>query len=138
MKAKLIHIILLLLVYSAQGMAQNDAPFKGGAGDGYAMAELIIHEAPVGIAGNLAQELRVYPAPAKKGQDLFVQTGEAGMLNSLRVFDIKGNLIFERNDARYFQNLKEVKIRTENFPSGIYFLQVGSRNGSITKRVIIL
>ena len=138
MKAKLIHLIFLLLLYSAQGMAQNEAPYKGGAGDGYAMAELIIHEAPVGIAGNLVQGLRVYPAPAKKGQELFVQTSEAGMLSSLRFFDIQGNLLFERNDAGYFQNLKEVKIRTENFPSGIYFLQAESRNGSITKRVIIL
>ena len=138
MKAKLIYITILLLLYSAQGMAQNEAPYKGGAGDGYAMAELMIHEAPVGIARNLAQELRVYPAPAKRGQELFVQTPETGMLRSLRFFDIKGNLLFERKDAGYFQNLEEVKIRTENFPSGIYFLQAESRNGSITKRVLIL
>ena len=138
MKAKLKHLTFLLLLYSAQGMAQNEAPYKGGAGDGYAMAELIIHEVPVGIGGNLAQELRVYPAPAKKGQDLFVHTGEAGLLSSLRFFDINGNLLFERHDVGYFQNLKEVKIQTENFPSGIYFLRAESRNGSITKRVIIL
>lgn len=138
MKEKLIYLSLLLMLYSGLSLAQTDAAYKGGAGDGYAMAELIIHEAPVGIAGNLAQELKVYPAPVKNGQDLFVHTGEVGRLNSLQLFDIKGNLLYDQAQAGYFQNLKEYRIPVRNLPAGIYFLQAESRSGSMTKKVIIL
>lgn len=139
MRGKLPYLIFFLLLISGTACwAQSDAPYKGGIGDGYSMTELLVHSSPTAVADELATELKVYPSPLKKGQELVIKHSASGKINSIRLLDLNGNLLLEEKRSSYFTAQNEFVIPTHPFPSGIYFLQLGNQKTTVTKKIIIL
>ena len=71
----------------------------------------------------IESDITIYPNPVED----FLYLENAEKVNSAKVFDIAGKLIFET---------KEKKINFGDLSSGIYFLQLDTVNGIVTKKII--
>ncbi len=76
----------------------------------------------------LAESLKVYPNPVD--DVLNIQSGVE--ITNARLFNISGQLIFESNG-----NSNEMRIRTSEMPSGLYLLNITTKQGVITRKVSI-
>lgn len=130
--------VLLSLNLALAQEADTDAPYRGGSGDGYAMAELLVHSQPTAVDKVLEQATRLYPNPLKKGDQLLLQTANAVEIDRIRLIDSQGNLLFEKRQKDIAAGEAPLRIPTPNWPAGIYFLQLGSRQSTITKKLILL
>ncbi|MBT3385440.1 MAG: T9SS type A sorting domain-containing protein [Prolixibacteraceae bacterium] len=82
---------------------------------------------PVGINNQELNEFRIYPNPAKNR--IFVDTKNEPV--DLKVFNISGNLIFEKND---FQS---DWIEISEFTGGIYLFRIIRKNSEIINKKVI-
>lgn len=128
-------VLLSLNLVRAQEM-DTDAPYRGGSGDGYAMAELLVHSQPTAVDKALDQATRLYPNPLKKGEQLILQAAKTTQIDRISLMDSQGNLLFEKKEMMAEKG--PLRIPTSNLPAGIYFLQLESRQSTITKKLILL
>lgn len=76
----------------------------------------------------LAESLKVYPNPATDMLNI-----NAGVeISNARLYSVSGQLVFESND-----NANEMQINTSGIPSGLYLLNITTKNGVITRKVSI-
>lgn len=130
--------VLLSLNLALAQEADADAPYRGGSGDGYAMAELLVHSQPTAVNKVLEQATRLYPNPLKKGEQLILQTANTVKIDYIRLIDSQGNLLFEKGQKDIAADEAPLRIPTHRWPAGIYFLQLESRQSTITKKLILL
>lgn len=92
--------LLSLNLAQIQAMAQEaatpEAPYRGGSGDGYAMAEIRVHSIPTGVNKALEEAVRLYPNPLKQGDQLVFQAPSSLQIEKIRLIDAQGNLLFEQ------------------------------------------
>ncbi len=77
-------------------------------------------------------KLIVYPNPVK-GQ-LMVHFNGRNLIQSLSIYDQVGTLIDDRENL----NVQSVNLNTSHFAEGVYYLQVRTEIGVITKKVVVL
>ncbi len=76
----------------------------------------------------LAESLKVYPNPVN--DVLNIQAGVE--ITNARLFNIAGQLVYESNG-----NSNEMRISTSEMPSGLYLLNITTKQGVITRKVSI-
>lgn len=130
--------VLLSLNLALAQEADTEAPYRGGSGDGYAMAELLVHSQPTAVDKALEQATRLYPNPLKIGEQLLLQTPNTVQIDRIRLIDSQGNLLFEKGQKEASPDEAPLRIPTHLWPAGIYFLQLESRQSTITKKLILL
>lgn len=87
--------------------------------------------AVVNVAGGVSENstsFSLYPNPAN---DMFV-ISSTEKINTIRVFDIFGHLVYENNSA---ENVNMVN--TESFANGAYFVTLETAKGKSTQRLMI-
>ena len=85
----------------------------------------------VGISTNkIESNFNIYPNPTN--ENLFIKSEMNDIFNSVKIFDLKGALIYENNIESTF-----LKVNTDRFNSGIYFVQIQGVNTICTKKIII-
>jgi hypothetical protein len=74
-------------------------------------------------------EFKIYPNPCKEYTNLFFKQYAK---NNISIYDVEGKLLFkiETNDL-------SLKINTQDFESGIYFLKVQNNTGVTTQKLIV-
>lgn len=77
------------------------------------------------------ESLQVYPNPTK--DNVFIKWDKRELV-SLRIFDALGKLILFNKNINISQS---VEIDISNYEPGIYFVKINSRNGFVTKKLII-
>lgn len=133
--------LLALLATLSMVRAQEveaDAPYQGGSGDGYAMAELLVNSQPTALDKALEQATRLYPNPLKKGDQLMLQIPTTVQIDRIRLIDSQGNLLMEKGLKELATAKAILYIPILNWPAGIYFLELESRQTTITKKLILL
>ena len=75
-----------------------------------------------------AESLRVYPNPAT--DMLNINSGVE--ITSAKLYNVSGQLVYESNG-----NSNEMRISTSEMPSGLYLLNLTTKEGSITRKVSI-
>lgn len=111
---------MLVLMASFQ-----DAAYKGGAGDGFAEAELIRHTTSTPEINK--PEISVYPNPVPQGTDVLVICENQAVFT---LIDIKGIVTY------LGENIS--KISTSNLSKGAYILQVQSAEQFSYSKIIVL
>lgn len=101
-------------------------PFPNGGFDLDAIG--VIHQnTSVGLKENkLEKNINIYPNPVNKGENISLYSSTEFI--SLNIYNFSGQKIFFT---------KENKINTSYFEEGIYFIQVISKEGIITKKILI-
>jgi len=74
------------------------------------------------IEDKMQEQISVYPNPAENM--LFVEMPTSLQPESIIIFDCIGKEIFTTTF-----NAQKISINTEDFPEGIYFIEVSSKNG---------
>jgi len=72
--------------------------------------------------------LMVYPNPA--GDQLFIEMPENMM--EIQLLDMTGRVVYEIQDAR-----KQIAIKADGFSIGIYLLKVSTKDGLLTRKILI-
>lgn len=111
---------MLVLMASFQ-----DAAYKGGAGDGFAEAELIRYT--TSTIEITKPEISVYPNPVPQGADVFVVCENQAVFT---LIDIKENVTY------LGENIS--KISTSILSKGAYILQVKSGGQLNYSKIIVL
>lgn len=70
----------------------------------------------------------VYPVPAKN----FLNLEASNVINNIKVINMVGKVVFEKGIETKFYSLN-----TSELQSGIYFIQMNFKEGSVTKRFVI-
>lgn len=138
MKAKILYPLLVFLIIASQSYGQSGAPYQGGIGDGYAMAEILVNTLPTAVEDELENFVQIYPNPLKKGEELLVDSSREKKIERIRLLDNKGSLLFEKSLLQYNLDNKPFRINTQNWPAGLYYLQLESEKSSLTKKIVLL
>lgn len=120
------------------GFASNIIPGTGGAiqviidgcGGAYRMAN------PNSIEGSTNLEVepmvKVYPNPVQNQLSVVIPKNDSNEAISLRILDVNGKLVFHSE----VNSETELKINTEKFDSGIYFLMLNGSQINHTQKII--
>ena len=138
MKAKILYPLLVLLSLASLSYGQANAPYQGGPGDGYAMAEILVNTKPTAVEDELENAVQVYPNPLKKGEELLIQGSKGETIERICLRDNKGSLLYERSLLQSNVAHKPVRINTQGWPAGVYYLQLESKKSSLTKKIVLL
>lgn len=124
---RIVVIFMGLLFVCTSLVAQ--VPFKGGAGDGYAMVEL--NSSTIKTLPEIV-DFEVFPNPLQQhtASQFFVKGDFVDATISLT--DTKGRLILERNSL-----LSGGSIEIMRIPPGIYFLKVQAEGKQATRKLMI-
>jgi len=82
----------------------------------------------VNIENNQALKLSVYPNPS----DANVNVAASEIINSIEIFSITGQLIYQVNPSANSYNFS-----TESFANGIYNMKINTQNGNQVKQLIV-
>ena len=82
----------------------------------------------VDIEENYLENISIYPNPAK---DFFKLTTQGSQIKTIKVYNCLGMMIEEIE-----VNTNEVEINTSDYKSGVYFINIETKNGSFTKKVM--
>ena len=138
MRTKLLYPLFAFLLVSSLSYGQSNAPYQGGLGDGYAMAEILVNTTPTAIEDELGRFIQVYPNPLKKGEELVVQSSREKRIKRIRLRDNKGALLLERLLVEDNLVQDPIRINTHRWPAGVYYLQLESEKTSFTKKIVLL
>ncbi len=81
----------------------------------------------LGINDDLLKEITIYPNPVKN--ILMVKNESNFEINSIKIFNELGSLVLE-------QNIPLIQIDVSKFSRGLYFMQIETENGILTKKII--
>jgi hypothetical protein len=81
---------------------------------------------PTGTEELLSGSVRVYPNPAS--EDVFVHTGTNSNLLQVSLYDLFGQLV---------RSTKENSISVSGLPRGLYFLQIKTGKGDVSKKILV-
>ena len=81
--------------------------------------------------------LETTPNPAGHGTDLRFVLPRASTV-SLHVFDVRGRLVTERFEGVHRAGPQEMHIDTRSLPTGAYYLQLGTSQGSSTRKLQVI
>ncbi|MDO9510170.1 MAG: C25 family cysteine peptidase [Bacteroidales bacterium] len=79
-------------------------------------------------------ELSIYPNPASDGNVSIRYRSERTMINNLKVYNLTGNLVFER---KLNNSQGETKLNAGELPSGMYLIKLETKDGSVSRKLII-
>lgn len=79
-------------------------------------------------------EMTMYPNPANRGNVIIRYRSERTKINSLKVYNLTGNIVFDRTVNN---SLGEVVVDTRHFASGIYLVKLETKDGVITRKLIV-
>ncbi|WP_196888040.1 T9SS type A sorting domain-containing protein [Aureivirga sp. CE67] len=79
---------------------------------------------------NTDLSITIFPNPVS---DVLKIEGKYG-LNNLKIFNILGENI---KNISFENNLSQAEVNVSNIPSGIYFIKIDSKKGSLSKKIII-
>lgn len=80
----------------------------------------------------LNPKFKIYPNP--NNGTLYVEIPQGSEIEQVRLFDNTGRSLFEMGT----QDKDRVELNTSNYPTGIYFLEVKSQNGSQVHKVSVI
>lgn len=81
---------------------------------------------PLGTDDFLSESVSVYPNPAS--ERVFVRTAADSHLGQLLLYDLLGQLL---------HTTKENSISVSGLPQGVYFLQIKTDKGNVTKKILV-
>jgi len=94
-----------------------------------------------GVAGTdetkIEDALNVYPNPAKNEITIKINVNTNSEVN-LSIFDIAGKKIDERNFVENYSDNNVIEINTQQFKSGIYFINIETGNERYTEKFTIV
>lgn len=76
--------------------------------------------------------MRIFPNPA--GENLTIE-GELGNLQSLRLFDPTGRLVYSR---RWSSPQSRISLSVKGFASGMYFVEIGLDNNAVVRKKVVV
>ncbi len=83
----------------------------------------------VGIGENgLTETVSVYPNPASD----YLRISTNGEISNVRIVNTIGQVVLEQTVG-----LSDITISTENLPKGVYFVNIDTKNGTTTQKVIV-
>lgn len=80
----------------------------------------------------VVNQLKVYPNPVKSELNIELLELSAEPL-SLHIYNTKGDLMYLKNSALS----KQIKVKTDAYPSGLYFIKLVTKNGITYSRFVV-
>ena len=99
--------------------------YKGGAGDGYDMGELVLRD--VGVP-ELETQLAIYPTLLKSGQPVYISYSQSEEIN-WALQDMMGKVICAGNVQQ------ETQVTTTGLPAGLYLLRLQHDDTVVTYKI---
>lgn len=87
---------------------------------------------PTGIEDQQLSDLRIYPNPLGKGQNLTIAFGKPLTNGLVELTNLQGQAI-----AQYAADGSLLQVPTANVPAGIYLIRIHSEEGSRTERIVL-
>ena len=110
------------------------APYFAGETGTYLLEISITRSPATSVAENdPGRSISVYPNPTNGLITLDLQ-GFTGSIRQVRIIDQRGQVI-ENYDHDWHQ--EQVQLSLTNHPTGIYFIQIESTAGVITKKIVL-
>lgn len=85
---------------------------------------------------NLNDEVTIYPNPVSS--ELLVRSSET--INEIKLFDVVGKEIFNSQLQPHSNNFPmksgQVKLKTENYSTGVYFIELMTDKGIVRKKIV--
>lgn len=86
----------------------------------------------INISQNKKQEIRIFPNPIKKGEQINLTFANKNVKN-IKIINLQGKIIFKTKISS-----NHISINTSNFKDQLCFLKVEANNMILTKKIIIL
>ncbi len=95
--------------------------------------QILVKAGIVGLVeNNFQNSIRIYPNPVEGWITVNPGVGNPGKIKS-SLFTSTGNLVLQREDE---MPGRELKFDLGNFPAGIYLLQIQTRDGVVTRKIV--
>ena len=115
------------------GLAQAQAPYLGGIGDGYARGEAI---AMIDWDPAELDSLDVFPTVLSPGTMLVVSSNDVQNRLTVRIFDEQGRLIAQADEWNV-DGAKVMQFATERWAAGAYMVEVRRDSRSGTRKIVV-
>ena len=120
---------LLLIVCVVANHVLAQFPFKGGSGDGYAMADLNVS---TNSTSPQIDNLIIYPNPIRQSAQSQIVVSGTFIAARLELLDTKGRKVYEDHVFRSGQRME-----MHSFLPGIYFLHIQQGAKQSTRKLVI-
>ena len=115
------------IIIDESGMKTVEVVAKYGDKTSIGVIDIIDFE--VSIEENKTESIKIYPNPAK---DIVKLSAVSGQLSVVKIYNCLG-MIVEEIEA----NAKDIEINVSGYKSGVYFINIESAEGNITKKLMI-
>jgi hypothetical protein len=88
-----------------------------------------VEDNPVQFVGNEIEMMEIAPNPITSSAKISFYLNVPGIV-SVSVYNLLGDVVFENTDIDLIADHHEIKVDATEFPSGIYFCQVSTKNYS--------
>lgn len=102
-----------------------------------AISEPVIENSAIAVGKANNKILKVYPNPAKTNSNLHFSLSSTGMC-SLKIFDLKGNMVKNIVQQHMQSGSYKVKLNVENLPAGTYLLVLETEIEKSTEKIIVM
>lgn len=125
-----IHLKVYVLAADGDATENGDVTYYAG--------KLLMHTYKTGMhsTSKRLEPVSAYPNPVSDQLTINLH-GAASVINSIQLFDIKGTQVSSVDISQLTDTQQEVVVNIEQLPSGVYFLNIQSDEGTKTLKVLV-
>jgi hypothetical protein len=135
MKNTLYVIMILLIFLALPSVLSAQSAYRGGSGDGYAMAEL--KDVTLSILEETEQQsqFNIYPNPAPAGEQIWIQLlADKQATSKLEILDMTGKLL----ESRMITSTVSSEALELHLQAGSYLIRLSNGDNISVRKLIIL